>query len=143
MWCLVFWGFMNGLKFVERIETILSKKGKSRADMSRELGIPYQSFSDWKRRRIPSADICLRIGKYLGVPVEYLITGNEPDEQDESRFDDELEKISSDNYYGTIEYDFEAGRIVNMQWSKTLRGDDLQSQIKENRCRNVRVVVKR
>lgn len=68
---------MNGSQFIERVEKLLSEQGKTRKDIAESLGFTYQNFTDWKRRNPPSTEICLKIAKYLGVSVEYLILGEE------------------------------------------------------------------
>lgn len=69
---------MKGLNFIERIEEILHQMGKTRADLSKDLNIPYQKLSDCKRRGgLPSGDVCIKIANYLGVSAEYLILGEE------------------------------------------------------------------
>lgn len=81
---------MYGRNFVERVNTLLINQGKSREIIAKDLNISYQSFADWKRRdSLPSADICIKIARYLGVSVEYLIFGEEYGE------DEDIEQIIS------------------------------------------------
>lgn len=65
----------------ERFAKLLEEKGLTAYAVSRDCGIPYSTFSDWKSGRIqsPKADKLIKIAKYLGVSVGFL-TGatNEP-----------------------------------------------------------------
>lgn len=68
----------DGKGFVDRIDMILKQKNRKRLALAEEIGLSVQTFTDWKRRdSIPSADIALQISKYLNVPLEWLITGEE------------------------------------------------------------------
>lgn len=68
----------NGKDFVDRIDNVLKQKNRKRIALAEEIGQSVQSFTDWKRRdSIPAADIALQISRYLGVSLEWLITGEE------------------------------------------------------------------
>ena len=68
----------NGMLIVERIDDLLKKKNENRVSLAEVLGIKPQNISAWSARgTVPAADICLRIAEYLGVSVEWLITGKE------------------------------------------------------------------
>ena len=58
-------------------------------------------------------------------------------------FDSELLKISSEDFYGSVEYDFDFGRIVAIAWARLIKGDELKERIRINKCRNVRIVAKK
>lgn len=66
------------MDFVDRIDELLRKKNLKRIAMCDDLGITHSAVTDWKRRgTIPAGDVCVRIAGYLGVDVEWLITGKE------------------------------------------------------------------
>ena len=68
----------NGIYFVNRIDEILDKQGKRRAELLRDLELPRNAITNWSDRgNIPAGDICIRIAEYLGVSVEWLVTGKE------------------------------------------------------------------
>lgn len=68
----------NGLQIVNRITEICEKKRIVKKSVSEALGLPDNCFSNWSARgTVPAADICLRIAEYLGVSVEWLVTGKE------------------------------------------------------------------
>lgn len=51
-------------------------------DVCRGTGIPRSALMDWKAgRTTPKADKLLAIAKYFGVPMEYLMTGEMPDQE--------------------------------------------------------------
>lgn len=50
------------------------------SDVSRETGVSYSTFTDWKTGRYtPKADKMQKIADYFGVTVEYLMTGEKND----------------------------------------------------------------
>lgn len=68
----------NGMLIVDRIDNLLKKKNENRVTLAEVLGIKPQNISAWSTRgTVPAADICLRIAEYLGVSVEWLVTGKE------------------------------------------------------------------
>lgn len=58
-------------------------------------------------------------------------------------FDLNLLEIADDNFYGTVEFDLNCGSVINMHWSRTFNGEDLKKRLSENKCKNVKVVVKK
>lgn len=69
---------INGLFFVKRIDEALEKKEGKRAELLRDLKLPRNAITNWSDRgNIPAGDICLKIADYLGVSVEWLISGRE------------------------------------------------------------------
>ena len=71
----------NGLQIVKRITQVCDEKRIVRKSVSEALGLPDNCFSNWSARgTVPAGDICLRIADYLGVSVEWLITGKEKEE---------------------------------------------------------------
>lgn len=58
----------------------MKAKGVRMSDVSRETGISYSTFTDWKTGRYtPKADKMQKIADYFGVTVEYLMTGEAKD----------------------------------------------------------------
>lgn len=61
---------------LSRIFSILDERKTTKKHFCECCRINYQSLHDWKiRRTIPSAEVLLRISEYLGVTMEYLLTG--------------------------------------------------------------------
>lgn len=72
-----------GLEIVNRIDYLLKNAGLTRKDLANYIGKNSQVFVDWKNRNImPKCDDLYNMSKFLGVPMEYLLTGEEiiPDE---------------------------------------------------------------
>lgn len=66
------------ISFGIRIEHILVDKGIKPSRMCEEAGIHQQQFYDWKRKgTVPNAMTALRIARFLGTTVEYLLTGDD------------------------------------------------------------------
>ena len=64
--------------FMDRVESILKEKRLTQKELAEDLGLRRPTLSDWKKNgAVPAADICLRIADYLGVSVEWLVTGKE------------------------------------------------------------------
>lgn len=64
--------------FIERIDSLLLQRNEKRLTLTESMGITHSALSDWKKRgTIPSGDICVKMAKYFGVSVEWLITGNQ------------------------------------------------------------------
>lgn len=63
---------------IDRINLCLSQIGKNGAEMSRELGLSNSIYSQWNTKKTkPSKKNLSRIADYLGVTVEYLLSGDE------------------------------------------------------------------
>lgn len=65
------------MNFYNRMIAKLEEKGVTQADMCRELSMSKSTCTHYRDGSIPSADVAVRIAKYLGCTVEYLITGIE------------------------------------------------------------------
>lgn len=64
--------------FVENIDVLLEAVGKKRSELLRDLNLPDNTISNWiKRRNIPSADIIKKISDYFGVPMEFILYGQD------------------------------------------------------------------
>jgi len=61
-------------------------------------------------------------------------------------FDEQLQDIcseSQDNFYGTLDYNFEFGKITGFNWCMNLKGEELKARLRKNQCRTVKVVTKK
>jgi len=57
----------------ERFERLMKERKLTFAKISRETGIPYSTFTDWKAGRYtPKLDKLQKIANFFGVSVEYL-----------------------------------------------------------------------
>lgn len=62
----------------EIFERLLKEKGLKAADVTRGTGIKSPVFSEWKKGKSkPNTEKMIKIARFLGVSVEYLITGEE------------------------------------------------------------------
>jgi SOS-response transcriptional repressor LexA len=100
---------MAGSGFVDRIDKELDGQDKKRSELAKFLNISTQSFVDWhKRGNLPSADIALKIAHFLGVSVEYLISGKDeagltPEQRNLLRNYDKLDKRDKETVLDLIE----------------------------------------
>lgn len=66
------------MDFVDRIDECLKQKNLKRVAMCEDLEITHSALTDWKKRgTIPAGNVCLKIARYLGVPLDWLISGDE------------------------------------------------------------------
>ena len=57
---------------------LLEEKGLKAADVTRATGINSPVFSEWKKGKSrPNTEKMIKIANFLGVSIEYLLTGNE------------------------------------------------------------------
>lgn len=57
----------------EKFASLLQQTGKTAYRVSKDTGIPANTFTDWKSGRSkPKFDKLLILAKYFGVPVEYF-----------------------------------------------------------------------
>ena len=60
---------------VDRIDSLLAQRNETRNNL-RQIGILQPTISQWyTKNRMPRADDLLKIADYLGVSMEYLLTG--------------------------------------------------------------------
>lgn len=58
-----------------RIDNALTQKQITRAELSRQTGIPVTTIKSWISGTIPNAEAAYKVAHYLGVTVEWLVTG--------------------------------------------------------------------
>lgn len=57
----------------EKFAVLLKKRGVTAYRVSKETGIPANTFTDWKNGRSkPKFDKLMTLAKYFGVSVEYF-----------------------------------------------------------------------
>ncbi|MCR5236428.1 MAG: helix-turn-helix domain-containing protein [Lachnospiraceae bacterium] len=63
----------------ERFAELLNERGKRPSDLTEATGISSTVFSEWKSGKSqPKVDKLVKIARYLGTSVEYLVTGEDP-----------------------------------------------------------------
>lgn len=67
----------------ERIEALRKEKKISQGNLEKELGFSNGSISKWKKST-PTPDRLQKLATYFGVSIEYLMTGEENKENNES-----------------------------------------------------------
>ena len=69
---------ITGKEIVNRIDLMLKSRNEKRKSLADEVGISLQPFTSWANRgSIPSADTAYYISKFLGVSLEWLLTGQD------------------------------------------------------------------
>ena len=62
----------------EIYQELLDKKGLKNSDVSRGTGVSNMTLSDWKHgKTTPKTDTMQKIADFLGVSVDYIMTGKE------------------------------------------------------------------
>ena len=98
---------------------LLQEKGLKAADVTRATGIKSPVFSEWKKGKSrPNTEKLIKIADFLGVSVEYLITGKEKAEEKETTLTAKDQRdiaIKIDKILGEIDSDdslmFDSGEI--------------------------------
>lgn len=80
------------MEIIERILKTLDEKDKLAVELCRLLDIQQSTFSSWKtRKKNPPAEYLKTIADFLGVSLDYLITGEDtPPKKYTSSAEDEL-----------------------------------------------------
>ena len=71
---------MNAKAFWNRVKIRIKEKNLTQKEVSELIGVEYQKFRNWiSRNMIIPTNYAYTLSKYLGVSLEYLITGNGKD----------------------------------------------------------------
>ena len=95
-------------------QELIDKRGLRVADVSRATGIRSGVFADWKKGRYtPKIDKMKLIADYLGVSVEYLMTG----EKEETYYLNDDARELAEFLFNNPEYKvlFDASRKVKRE----------------------------
>ena len=66
------------MEITQRIFDLLQQQNKKQSDLARFLDVRVATISEWKRNRCtPSVSVIGKIAEFLGVSVDYLVTGKE------------------------------------------------------------------
>lgn len=91
---------MTGEEFMGRVDYCLEQQGKTRKDITRDLGISSSTMSSWAAGRgsVPNANAVAKIAEYLNVSTDLLITASDRDyvEFDKSKFPAEYIELAKD-----------------------------------------------
>lgn len=131
---------------------LLEKKGIKTSVVAKETGISNMTFSDWKNgKSTPKADKMKKIADYFGVTVDYLMTGeneiesnNSLTKKDERDIRKDLDRImdeikNRDNgplYYGGVEIDDESMDFLENAINFALRESKKENKVKYNPNKN-------
>lgn len=108
------------MDFVGRIDFKLTEKNIKRAAMCQDIGIDTSIITAWKKRgTIPAGDVCLKIADYLGVSVEWLITGKEKEDVKTenitvSKMENALKKINAltQDFFNAVQETLKERRLL-------------------------------
>ena len=74
---------MKAKGFLDRLAFCIKEKGLNRTTFAKDFGISESTIRNWIRNDyIPPADTVYKLANYFGVPMEYLIVGNETELDD-------------------------------------------------------------
>lgn len=108
-----------GEDIVQRIDALLKERNEKRLSLAEHCGFSLHAITDWsKRGSVPSADKAVAIANYLGVSIEWLLTGTEKEgltpkqrelirnydtlsERDRKTVDNLIATLLSDDSYAT------------------------------------------
>jgi transcriptional regulator with XRE-family HTH domain len=67
-------------KFLQRVDDVLHEKDRKRPWLAQESGIKLGTINSWfSQNRYPYVSDASKIAAALGVSIDYLMTGDEPD----------------------------------------------------------------
>ena len=71
--------YINYEEILKRLDFMIENDTRSQNELAAYLGKHRQVFYDWKNKpgRKPSLEDLLKIAKFFGVPLEYVISGEE------------------------------------------------------------------
>lgn len=67
------------------------------SQIAKLIGSDSSRFTDWKKNSLPNAVLLVRIAAILNTSVEYLITGEEP--KNDNKEHNEYEKMKKDHIF--------------------------------------------
>lgn len=70
----------NGMLFVKRMDEARKNRNLSRSQIATDCGVALNTITTWSTRgSLPACDTAIRIARYLGVSVEWLVYGIDPE----------------------------------------------------------------
>ena len=101
----------------EIFEKLCNLKNVTPYRVSKETGIATSTFSDWKNgNSTPKQDKLKKIADYFGVSLSYLMTGEEPENEQPYYLDDDAREMAQ-FMYENPEYKvlFDASRKISKE----------------------------
>lgn len=90
---------MDVAAFMSRYEAILKERKIKKMQFYKDCGFTDAAVSQWRKgKNIPSMKNIKTIADYLGVTVEYLLTGNLEQKENPTVKDGEVKNLTPDRY---------------------------------------------
>ena len=70
----------NGVEFGKRLEQLMKDAKVTNTEITRQLNLNKNAIGNYKNGQIPNAAIIIDISNFLGISIDYLLTGKEPEE---------------------------------------------------------------
>ena len=103
------------MTIIERIFDTLAKTGKKPAELARSIDVTTSQMSAWKTRNTdPPAKFIPNICEFLGVSIEYILTGKEKEPPEDGQ------PILHDAKNNVIEDQPEAERLLRLRADSAL-----------------------
>lgn len=84
------------MQFSSIFNSLMNSKGITAYKMSKETGISDSLIGYWRKgERVPSAENLILISKYLGISIDYLLTGRKTEPEPTSELTEEDKSILS------------------------------------------------
>lgn len=112
---------------------LMKANGCTAYQVSKTTGIAQSTLSDWKSgKSVPKADKLQKIADFFGVPVEYLMTGEEKKDGPKYYLNDETAAIAQDIFENKeLRLLFDAARDAEPEDLETVHGMLLALKRKE------------
>ena len=70
------------MSIANNLRQLIAERNLSIKDLAQGAGIPMSTLSQWANgKQEPKAEALWRLASYIGVSVEYLVTGKHPEER--------------------------------------------------------------
>lgn len=123
--------------FSERLRYALKSAGYTQKRITEELSLSKNAITNYVKGRIPDATILYKLSKTLNVTMEWLLTGEDPNQQNSSNEESKVEHILgklSDEEIHFIELlrnldDHEKAKIEGMLELKTAEAQSAKKEL--------------
>jgi transcriptional regulator with XRE-family HTH domain len=118
---------ISGISVVERIGKEVDKKGLKRAELYKI--VPSGTLSNWKNQgQGPNSYTLYKVAVFLGVSVDYLLTGKEPP----GLSSEETELVKSFRALDTQKDKDEIMGLINLKIENSKKGDAFSNSSEAN-----------
>lgn len=105
------------MNLLQNIESIIEKRGLTLTQIEKDCGLSKSSMRKWSEN-FSSIDKVLKVAQYLGVSVDFLLTGKHTDVSDASQDKEEAALLEEFRQLDPQERRIILGKIAEMNYNK-------------------------